>query len=183
MSKNVKPQKTVKYLTHDEVQKVISTETQARNRIMFETLFQLGVRVSELTNLHVEDFDFKAGTVHISHEKAKRGKERIVPVPQRLAEMLRDWIKVNQIKDRIFPITRNRVHQITKRAGERAGISGTLHPHRFRHAHAVHLLHKTNNLKAVQENLGHSSISLTAQFYARIPGPQMKQLVNDAFAE
>lgn len=179
--KKGKPQKTIKYLTYDEVQRIIDCENSIRNKTLFMALFNLGVRVSELINIEVKDINWNENTVHIRHSGAKGSRERIIVMPSRFANIFREYIKVLKITGRIFPITRHRVLQICRAAGKRANIEGSLHPHRFRHAHAVHLLHKTNNIQAVKESLGHSTIAITSQYYARVPGPTMKRLVDDAF--
>jgi integrase/recombinase XerD len=149
-----------------------STPDGERNNVMIETLYSCGLRVSELVNLRLTD-------LHLDHEyvrvTGKGNKERMVPIGRTAIKLLKSYINTvrSQLKpakdheDFIFlnrrgkKLSRVMVFLIIRSLAEKAGIRKTLGPHTFRHSFATHLIEGGADLRAVQEMLGHESITTT----------------------
>jgi integrase/recombinase XerC len=141
-----------------------------RDRAMLELLYGCGLRISELTGMNVEDIDAREGWVRV---RGKRKKERQVPVPAEALAALNAWLET-----RTAPPGENAV--FLNHRGGRLSTRGTagivkmyaiallgdsaLHPHSLRHAYATHLLRAGADLRAIQELLGHASLSTTQKY-------------------
>jgi integrase/recombinase XerD len=150
----------------------LSTPEGERNKCILEFLYGCGLRVSELTNLKISDIRFNDGFLSVV---GKGNKQRLVPVGSSALKQLD--IYLHQIRshidiqkgqeDFIFlnsrgkKITRVMVFYIVKNLAEKAGIRKTISPHTFRHSFATHLIEGGADLRAVQEMLGHASITTT----------------------
>ena len=153
--------------------------TEARDRAIVELLYGCGLRVSELTGLDAQASNTALGWVDLDAAEAnvlgKGSKRRIVPVGAKAVEALRDWLEVRG--DRPAPAlfvsakgARMSSHAVWKLLRERslkAGLAAPVHPHMLRHSFASHVLQSSTDLRAVQELLGHASIS-TTQIYTRL---------------
>lgn len=144
-----------------------------RDQAMMELFYSSGLRLSELTNLDLDHLDLAAGLVQVL---GKGGKARVLPVGRKAREALKEWYRLRGIgnpRDRAVFITRqgNRisprtVQQRVKAVGERE-LGQHLHPHMLRHSFASHVLESSQDLRAVQEMLGHADIS-TTQIYTHL---------------
>jgi integrase/recombinase XerC len=150
---------------------------EARDRAMFELLYSSGLRLSELVSLNAEDggLDLKQGDVTVT---GKGNKTRSIPVGGRAREALRDWLKARALVARpgeraLFVGARgNRIAPGTVQSrlrawAQRQGLGAAVHPHMLRHSFASHVLQSSQDLRAVQEMLGHASIS-TTQVYTHL---------------
>ncbi len=138
----------------------------ARDLAMLEVLYGCGLRVSELAGLNVEDFDWRDGWVKV---RGKGKKERQVPVPGRALAALKAYVegrgsgavflnaKGNRLTDR-------GARGILKMYAIALAGDSSLHPHTLRHAYATHLLSAGADLRAIQELLGHASLSTTQKY-------------------
>ena len=148
-----------------------------RDRAMFELLYSSGLRLGELVALDAEDgrLDLEQAEVTVT---GKGGKTRTVPVGGRAREALRDWLEARaQLaapqERALFVGARGRriapgIVQARLRAwAKRQGLGASVHPHMLRHSFASHLLQSSQDLRAVQEMLGHASIS-TTQIYTHL---------------
>lgn len=150
-----------------------------RDRAMFELLYGTGVRVGELVALDVRDVDLHGGVVRVW---GKGGKERVLPLPGQARQALARWLNARRhrgaLAEPLFPSLRGRRgaapgrldprdvrRRLRKRALE-AGLPGRVHPHRLRHSYATHLLDMGADLRAIQELLGHASLSTTQRYTA-----------------
>jgi len=150
-----------------------------RDRAMFELLYGTGVRVGELVALDVRDVDLHGGVVRVW---GKGGKERVLPLPGQARQALARWLAARRhrgaLAEPLFPSLRGRRgaapgrldprdvrRRLRKRALE-AGLPGRVHPHRLRHSYATHLLDMGADLRAIQELLGHASLSTTQRYTA-----------------
>ena len=150
----------------------LSRPEGTRNRAILETLYSCGLRVSELTGLQISNIYEKQGFVRVV---GKGDKERLVPVGSQALKFIaqyRDNIRVhlniaNSDTDYLFlnrrgkPLSRVMIFNITKEAARNAGIDKNISPHTFRHSFATHLVERGADLRAVQEMLGHESITTT----------------------
>ncbi|NBU91658.1 MAG: site-specific tyrosine recombinase XerD [Flavobacteriia bacterium] len=143
-----------------------------RNRAMLETLYSCGIRVSELVNLKLSDLFFDEGFVRVI---GKGNKERLVPVSEKVEKELSFYL--NHQRNKLSPgkgdenivflnrrgnrLTRVMIFTIIRQLAEAIGLKKTVSPHTFRHSFATHLLEGGANLRAIQEMLGHESITTT----------------------
>jgi len=164
-------------LTFEEIEKIIaqadlSTPEGGRNKAMLETLYSCGLRVSELVNLKLSCLYLDIGFIRVT---GKGDKERLVPIGRdavKYINIYRNDIRVhNNIKpgeeDILFlnrfgrRLSRVMVFMIIKDLTQKAGITKSISPHTFRHSFATHLVEGGADLRAVQEMLGHESITTT----------------------
>src|SRR6185369_14823869 len=135
---------------------------------LFELLYSSGLRLAELVSLNAEDggLDLKQGQVTVT---GKGAKTRTVPVGGRARDALRGWLKARALfvgarGRRIAPGT---VQARLRAWSKRQGLGAAVHPHMLRHSFASHVLQSSQDLRAVQEMLGHASIS-TTQVYTHL---------------
>jgi integrase/recombinase XerC len=142
----------------------------ARDRAIFEILYGCGLRISELAGLNLEDVDRAEGWLRV---RGKGRKERQVPLPGKAAESLERYLAERPVvRDQHAVFLNHRRGRLTDR-----GIRGivklyatllahdpSLHPHSLRHAYATHLLADGADLRAIQELLGHASLSTTQKY-------------------
>lgn len=149
-----------------------STPEGERNLAMLETMYSCGLRVSELISLKLSDLHINDGFISVI---GKGDKQRLIPIGKSALNLINNYVKnhrhhINIKKnsiDMIFlskrgnPITRQMVFYIIKDLAEKSGIKKELSPHTFRHSFATHLVEGGADLRAVQEMLGHESITTT----------------------
>jgi len=143
-----------------------------RNRAIIETLYSCGLRVSELVELRISELFFDEGFIRVI---GKGNKQRLVPV-SKTVETAVSWYMEHQRKKldvkkgeenivflnrRGSRLTREMIFTIIKQAGISTGLNRKISPHTFRHSFATHLLEGGANLRAIQEMLGHASITTT----------------------
>ena len=143
-----------------------------RNHAMLETLYSCGLRVSELVGLRFSDLFFEEGFIRVI---GKGNKERLVPVSQQVQkeidvyqEHIRKHLNIQKGSENIVflnrrgaQLTRVMVFTIIKNLAESIGLKKNISPHTFRHSFATHLIEGGANLRAIQEMLGHESITTT----------------------
>jgi len=148
---------------------------EIRDRAILEVLYSTGIRVSELVGLDWEDIDFRLGILKVL---GKGSKERIVPVGEVALQALRDYGVEQGKKGRRAPtgetpvflnrlggrITTRSVARIVEKYLRATGIAVRIGPHGLRHTFATHLLNSGADLRAIQELLGHASLSTTQRY-------------------
>ncbi|HEY0513140.1 MAG TPA: tyrosine recombinase XerC [Thermoanaerobaculia bacterium] len=145
-----------------------------RDRAILELLYAAGLRVSELVGLDWTDVDLSARVVRVM---GKGSKERMVPFGRPAAEALRRWLDawetVRDANDDAAPVFLNHrgsrltdrsVRRVIDKWVEAAAVARGVHPHTLRHTFATHLLENGADLRAIQELLGHSSLSTTQRY-------------------
>lgn len=143
-----------------------------RDKAMLELLYSSGLRLSELVNLQLLDLDFHQQLVRVT---GKGNKTRIVPIGSQAILALRQWLTVRGspshhsvfVSQHGQPISPRQVQNRIKLQAQRAGLSADIHPHLLRHCFATHVLSNSGELRAVQDMLGHSSLSST-QVYTHL---------------
>lgn len=179
-------------LSEKDIDKIISqidlsTPEGERNKVMLETLYSCGLRVSEMIQLKISDLFFEEGFIRVT---GKGDKQRFVPINQytiRLIDNYKDRsrsnIKVQKgFDDTLFlnrrgkQISRNMVFMILKNLVSKAGIDKNVSPHTFRHSFATHLLENGADLRAIQQMLGHESIT-TTEIYMHLDRSFLKTVV------
>ena len=159
-----------------------------RNKAILETLYSCGLRVSELVNLKVQNLFLDIGFIKVL---GKGMKERLVPIGTKAAECIslymneyRKSINISEgfegylfINRRGKNLTRNMIFIIVKDLVKKAGLKKNISPHTFRHSFATHLIEGGADLRAVQEMLGHESIT-TTEIYTHLNKNYLKEVVN-----
>jgi integrase/recombinase XerC len=142
----------------------------ARDRALFELAYSSGLRVSELVSVRWSDFSPDRSELRVS---GKGNKTRIVPVGRAARAALEDWHSFSPGEGWVFPgrdgghLTPRAVQIRIKLLGRRQGIAQRLHPHLLRHSCASHVLESSQDLRSVQELLGHADIA-TTQIYTHL---------------
>jgi integrase/recombinase XerC len=168
-------------LSPDEAVKLVQSPAASvldvRDKAMFELLYSSGLRLAELVSLDLEEMrnNLRTGEVRVT---GKGSKTRIVPMGSHAIAALQAWIAVREQLARagesaLFTgrtgkrIGPRNVQLRLRQWGIRQGISSGVHPHLLRHSFATHVLQSSGDLRAVQEMLGHASIS-TTQVYTHL---------------
>ncbi|MGA9667355.1 MAG: tyrosine recombinase XerC [Gallionella sp.] len=178
-------------LSPDEAARMVDlpagTAESIRDKAMFELFYSSGLRLAELVGLNPGQLDLGAGEVRVT---GKGGKTRVVPLGRFAVAALKAWLVlrdqmagdgevalfVGQRGSRISP----RVVQLRmKQWGIKQGITSNVHPHLLRHSFATHVLQSSGDLRAVQEMLGHASIS-TTQVYTHLDFQYLSKIYDAA---
>ena len=186
--------KLPEFLTIDEIDLMVSQIDRSksdgeRNIAILEVLYGCGLRVTELIELKISEIYWKEGFIRII---GKGNKERLVPLGKIASKHLKIYlneIRVHQIIDNQFvdhlfinkngkKLSRVMIFKIIKKLTEKAGIQKNVSPHTLRHSFATHLVEGGADLRAVQEMLGHQSIT-TTEIYTHLDKNYLKQNILD----
>lgn len=199
---NLKVSRTQKrlpiYATVDEISKLMSLfddeiPQDLLDHTILETIYGLGLRVSECCNLKTNQVNLNDKFVKVL---GKGSKERIIPIPSKTNELMKRyymnlrpmWLKkstnnffINKLGNKIYS---EYVEKMLRNKSYEAGIKKHITPHKLRHSYATHLLEGGADLRVIQELLGHSDIS-TTEIYTHVETQRMKQsyLKNHPFAD
>ena len=178
-------------LSVDEIDAMIAAippekDESLRNEAIIEMLYGSGLRVSELIDLRISRINFDEGFMLV---EGKGSKERLVPISPRALELALLWLDQRSrmnvdaaASDHLFlnrrgkPLTRVMIFYIVKDLAERAGISRPVSPHTLRHSFATHLLEGGANLRAIQEMLGHESVT-TTEIYVHLDRSRLRATI------
>ena len=159
-----------------------------RDKAILEFFYSSGLRLSELVNIHISDIDMSKQTLKVL---GKGNKFRIVPIGRKAIEALNLWIlqrnKLNKILDSELLFLNQHGKKLTARAiqyrlkfwAQKNNIPENIHPHLLRHSFASHVLQSSQDLRAVQELLGHSNIS-TTQIYTHLDFQHLSKIYDQA---
>jgi len=166
-------------LSPDEAVRLVSISDEdrlaVRDRAMFELLYSSGLRLAELISLQPGDISFGEATVRVT---GKGNKTRVVPVGRHAIKALQAWLPVRAgmqraqapalfLNQRGSALSARAVQARLKSWAIKQGLPAHVHPHMLRHSFASHVLQSSGDLRAVQEMLGHASIS-TTQVYTHL---------------
>jgi integrase/recombinase XerC len=184
-------------MTLKDTEQLLSTEDEGsfpeRERALFELLYATGLRVSEAAGLDVEDLDFGTRLVRVT---GKGQKERIVPFGEPAEEALAAYLSVRAqrraarvdedeageplfVNARGARLTTRSMARLLKRRLRAAGLPTEISPHALRHTFATHLLQAGADLRAIQELLGHASLS-TTQKYTHLDAARLRDVYRKA---
>jgi integrase/recombinase XerD len=181
-------------LDYEEIVKLfdaidLSKPEGGRNRAMLEVLYSSGLRVSELVDLKVGNVYFDVGFLRVI---GKGNKERLVPVGKDALKFLKIYLEEIRVhvpiqkgsESNVFlnrrgkKLTRVMIFMIIKELAVKIGLHKTISPHTFRHSFATHLIEGGADLRAVQEMLGHESIT-TTEIYTHLDRDYLRQVIQD----
>ena len=159
-----------------------------RDKAIAELFYSSALRLAELIRLDCNDLDLRDATARIT---GKGNKTRIVPIGRKALAAIKDWLTIRGVwlaasqSNALFVTqrkTRLSPRSIQKRMeywGKQVGLNGRIHPHKFRHSCATHLLESSSDLRAVQELLGHANLS-TTQIYTHLDFQQLAAVYDKA---
>jgi site-specific recombinase XerD len=164
-----RPKKLPTVLAPDEVNRLFAAAADARDRALLRTAYALGLRVSELVALRLQDIDAARGLVVV--RQGKGAKDRLVPLSPRLLQELRAYWQAQRPRPWLFPGGRRGQHlsaagvqRVVRRTAQRAGLGKPVSPHTLRHSYATHLLEAGCDLLTIQRLLGHRDLKTTARY-------------------
>jgi integrase/recombinase XerC len=178
-------------LSPDEATRMVDLPTDSteaiRDKAIFELFYSSGLRLAELVNLDPPQLDIPAGEIRVI---GKGNKTRIVPLGQFAISALQAWLAVREqlaktdetalfVGSRGQRISPRVVQLRMKQWGIKQGITSNVHPHLLRHSFATHVLQSSGDLRAVQEMLGHASISST-QIYTHLDFQYLSKIYDAA---
>ena len=180
-------------LNVDDIEKILSSIDLdsfegVRNRAIIETLYSCGLRVSELINLSYQNLYLDIGFVKVI---GKASKERLVPIGSAAIKYIKIYSDQHRKNIKIKPgnegylflnrrgskISRNMIFIIIKNISQKLNIEKKISPHTFRHSFATHMIEGGADLRAVQEMLGHESIT-TTEIYTHLNKEYLREVVN-----
>ena len=179
-------------LSYQDIEKLLaaidlSKPEGPRNKAIIEVLYSCGLRVSELTELKLSNLYLEIEFVKVL---GKGSKERLIPIGSEAINALKIWIEQVRVhipikkgeEDMVFlnrrgsSLTRVYIFMLIKQLAELAGIKKTISPHTLRHSFATHLVEGGADLRAVQEMLGHESIT-TTEIYTHLDREYLKEVI------
>ena len=179
--------KSIKYLTQDELKRLLGAITNKRDRAIFHLAYYHGLRASEIGTLRTEDIDLTRGRIRIVRLKHSQGGE--YPMQPDEVKVLKAWLRERKDgSDYLFPssrglpISRRTLDYLMKVYAEKAGIpADKRHFHVLKHSIATHLLDAGADIRFVQDWIGHQNIQNTV-VYAQITNPAREQQARKFFA-
>ena len=169
------PKRLPTVLTKKEVRKILSVIKNRKHRLMIALMYAAGLRVSELVNLRVGDFEFEREIGFVRNGKG--GKDRFFIIANDLKPELLLWIKENSLTcdsymfkgNNNYHLSTQSVLMIVKKAAKKAKLEKNIHPHTFRHTFATHTIQNKYSLQSVQNLLGHKNIDTTTRYVHCVP--------------
>lgn len=176
------------YCTIDEITRILNyfkdTPKDILNKCIIETIYGLGLRVSECTNLRINQVNLNDGFVKIL---GKGNKERVIPIPSKTKDLMKSYFNeirplfnLNNsnnsnffINDKGKPVYPRYVEYLLEDIVKTLDLKKNITPHKLRHSYATHLLEGGADLRTIQELLGHSDIS-TTEIYTHVDKARLK---------
>ena len=192
-----------KFLTEEEVQKLrkvckdaadlASSKHQlkpSRDWMIIDLALQAGLRVGEISNLEIRDLHIEKGHSHIYVRQGKGNKSRLITIGESLRKHLRQYLKERKspnknlfASERSDQMTTSAIQKVVKKAMKLASLPPHYSVHSLRHTYATLLYRSSgNNLRLVQQQLGHSSVQTTT-VYANVMNEDVEKAVNSIIKE
>ena len=180
------------YLTNEEIDKLLNMRltkpVDYRNKAMLELIYATGARISEITNLELNQIDYDECVIRVT---GKGKKERIIPFGDASSKALKEYIEnyrvfliKNDTCNYVFinkngmKISRQMVFKILKSLAKKAGIEKEVSPHTLRHSFATNLLNNGADLRIIQELLGHENLE-TTEIYSHLQNKKIEEDYNN----
>lgn len=178
------PKKLPKVMTVNEIETILNRHLSKSEKVIIELLYGCGLRVSELVNLNINDYDLSGKYIQCF---GKGSKERIIPLGSKAVSAIKNYLPERDFLLQKFRLdtkrllihkhgremTRQDVYNFIYEQGKK--IHKAISPHTLRHSFATHLLENGADLRVVQELLGHSNVS-TTQLYTHISKKRLKEV-------
>ncbi len=178
------PQRLPKVLTIEEINNLLNQDLSKLHSVITELLYGCGLRVSELVNLKITDYDLNSKFLECT---GKGSKDRIVPLGKKAVQAIKNFLperdyllkkfnlqtKFLLVNEKGKKVTRQEIYTFIHEQGKK--LHKSISPHTLRHSFATHLLENGADLRVVQELLGHSNVS-TTQLYTHISKKRLKEV-------
>ncbi|MBD3209116.1 tyrosine-type recombinase/integrase [Candidatus Woesearchaeota archaeon] len=163
-------------LTHKEIVNLINAAKTKKSKLTIQLLYGTGLRVSELCSLKRADLEVEQGIGWV--RGGKGGKDRMIVLPQEVYKDLeRKSPAAFVLEGKNGPLSPRTVQSIVKNAAKRANIPKKVTPHTLRHSFATHLLEAGNDIRVIQDLLGHANLQ-TTQIYTHVSNEQKLRVKN-----
>ena len=157
-------------LSKQEVKKILKTAVHIREKIMFGLTYDTGLRISELSNLMIQDADLDRAMIHVKRGKGK--KDRYIPMSSHAVRGIKKHLTINYPKIYLFenlhrrgmPMSHTKIRTLLKEIVKMAGIKKNISVHSLRHTYATHQLESGQNIMVLKDLLGHSVIETTLMY-------------------
>jgi site-specific recombinase XerD len=174
------PKKLPVILSKNEVVRMINALENIKHKLMIQILFSSGLRVSELTNLEINDIDFDRNLIHV--KGGKGNKDRTTITSENILANINKYLEEFKPLRFVFEshlagkkLTTRSVQKIVANAAKSANINKQVTAHTLRHSFATYLLENGTNIRYIQELLGHSRLE-TTQIYTKVTSPSLKNI-------
>ncbi len=172
------PQKIQRFLTREEVSKLLNAISNWKHRLMIEFIYGSGLRVSELLNIKIKDLNLDKDYGFVRNGKG--GKDRLIVLSKIVSEKIKNLIELENLALNGYLFVSNRgrkysvrsIQKIIKNACKKCGIEKKVHPHTLRHSFATQLVENGYDISQVQAMLGHKSPE-TTMVYTHIASPKL----------
>ena len=174
-----RPQPLPEILSVREVKTLLAASHNLKHRAMLTLVYALGLRSGELIHLKIDDIDGERKVVHL--EGAKGNKDRLLPLPDNLRDLLREYYLKYQPQEYLFngqnhaTYSPQSLRKVFGTACQKAGIRKKVTLHSLRHAYATHLLEAGTDIRVIQQLLGHNSIR-TTMIYTHVTTPHLTKV-------
>ena len=181
---NMKTPKTARSLptvmTREEVRRLINVVENKKHKLIISLLYSSGMRLSELINLKVGDLELVENMGWV--RSGKGSKDRMFLLSEKIVPDLKNHLRSMKNEDYVFQgwdgrMSARAVQKIVSGAAKKAGIEKNVHVHTLRHSFATHLLESGEDIRKIQELLGHSNLN-TTQLYTHLTTDQLKKVKN-----
>ncbi|TFV95641.1 integrase [Algoriphagus kandeliae] len=175
-----KPKLLPHVLSKEDVKSILQAHKNIKHRTMLSLIYACGLRRGELLNLRLGDVDSKRGLLRIN--QGKGAKDRVVPISEKVVEMLRDYYKMEKPQNYLFegskagkPYSAKSLENVLNQAVRKAKLKDKPTLHWLRHSYATHLLESGTDLRYIQELLGHGS-SKTTEIYTHVSTKSLQKI-------
>lgn len=169
-------------LSKEEVKLILTAHNNIKHKTMLSLIYSCGLRRSELLSLKLADIDSKRGLIIVRQAKGK--KDRVVPLSNKILQLLRDYFVAWKPKDWLFEgqngngqYDESSLAKVLKQAVEKSKINKPITLHWLRHSYATHLLENGTDLRYIQEILGHSR-SRTTEIYTHVSNKSIQKIIS-----
>lgn len=163
-----------KYHYAEDIKKKLDNMPTGTDRMLCQFLWMTGTRISEATSITKRDIDFANMTIRIRWLKSRKYTERNIPMHPQLRESLYYYVASLNLDDKLFPFSRQRAFQITKKWFN-------TNPHSFRHSFAVNWLRCNGDMVILSRYMGHARIQETLEYLKIVPIDQGKEFMKITF--
>jgi len=160
-----------------EFEELLKIKMPHHHRLLIQIMWETGARVSDVCGLMLTDFNFDKRELRLRVQKTRRRVN--ISLSNALTADILNYCLQNQIQDKIFSFGRGNVQKFLKQYGSQIGMSH-IHPHMFRHGHAIHGLMQGIPIQVVSARLGHSNILTTMNLYQKITPEIQKKFYENA---
>ena len=174
VTKTIQKREYAKYWDKNYINQKIEMVNNHQHKMLLIFLWYSGVRITEAVSLRKQDIDFEHYVMQVRWLKSRKYNHRIVPIHPELRRLLQLYTATFKAEDKVFPITRQRAWQITKKY-----LNG--HPHQLRHSFAVNWLRCDGDIVTLHRILGHSKIQTTMEYLKIVPNDLGKELIKISF--